>query len=208
MKTINIALVDDHVILRKSLAVLIELFSDCRIVLQADNGQDFISQLEGAPLIDIVLLDITMPAMSGVETAKWLRRNRPDLKVLALSMLKTDAIIISMLRAGARGYILKECEPSELHEAIREVYHKGYYYNDLAQPGESRRPGPATVLTSQEVAFMQWSCTDKSYKQIAEEMNLSPRTIDGYRDSLFRKLNVSSRVQIAMYAIKIGIVTI
>lgn len=210
---IKIALVDDHVILRKSLGILIGMLQDFDITLQADNGQDFINQLKTNPLPDIALLDITMPLMDGVETARWLKLNYPEVKVLALSMIKNDFIIIRMLKNGARGYILKDCEPSELKTALHEVYKKGYYYNELITPKMKAKDDPEEdipvhMLNEQELIFLRWACSEKTHKEIAEEMKVSHRTIDGYRDSLFKKLNVSSRVGIAIYAIKTGIVQV
>ena len=209
---IKVALVDDHVILRKSLAVLIQLFKDFDITLQANNGRDFIDQLQPHSLPDIVLLDITMPVMDGVETAHWLKQNYPQVKVLALSMIKNDYIIIRMLKNGARGYILKDSEPAELKEALHQTHIKGYYYNELITPKIKNKElygeFPKIMLTEQELIFLRWACTEKSYKQIADEMCISPRTVDGYRDSLFRKLNITSRVGIAIYAIKSGIVLV
>lgn len=211
MKKIKIALVDDHVILRKSLHVLIELLYDFEIVLEAGNGRELIDQLKVKPPPDIILLDITMPLMDGVETAWWLRLQYPDIKVLALSMIKNDFIIIRMLKNGARGYILKDCEPAELSAALHQVYQKGYYFNELVTPKMKSREGKEEdnqkiMLTEQELSFLRWTCTEKSHKQIAEEMRVSPRTIDGYRDSLFKKLNVNTRVGIALYAIKNSLV--
>ena len=210
---IKIALVDDHVLLRKSLGILIGMLQDFDIMLQADNGQDFINQLKTNPLPDIALLDITMPVMDGVETARWLKQNHPEVKVLALSMIKNDLIIIRMLKNGARGYILKDCEPSELKTALHQVYKKGYYYNELITPKMKAKDDPEediplNMLNEQELIFLRWACSEKTHKEIAEEMKVSHRTIDGYRDSLFKKLNVSSRVGIAIYAIKTGIVQV
>ena len=208
---IKIALVDDHMILRKSLAVLIEMFPDFQVILQAGNGRDFIDRLQASELPDIVLLDITMPVMDGIETARWLKENHPQVKVLALSTIKNDFIVIRMLKNGARGYILKDSDPAELKEALMSVYTKGYYYNDLITPRMTSKEAfhdnlPKIILTEQELIFLRWACTEKSHKQIADEMNISPRTVDGYRDSLFKKLNVTSRVGIAIYAIRNGIV--
>jgi len=210
MTKIRIALVDDHVILRKSLAVLIELLQDFEIVLEAGNGVELISELKTKPIPDIILLDITMPVMDGVETARWLKQNYPDAKVLALSMIKNDFIIIRMLKNGARGYILKDCEPGELKAALHQVYEKGFYYNELIQPKMKPKEGQEEeskiMFTEPELSFIRWACTEKSQKQIADEMQLSPRTVDGYRDSLFKKLNVNTRLGIALYAIKNGLV--
>jgi two-component system invasion response regulator UvrY len=210
---IKIALVDDHTVLRKSLSVLIQMHKGYEIVLQAENGQDFINQLQQSKILpDIVLLDITMPVMSGVETAAWLKVNHPDIRILTLSMIRSDQIIIRMLKNGARGYVLKDCEPSELYEALHQIHASGYYYNELFTPKMRHRELSSelneTTLSDTEVTFMRWACTDKTYKEIAAEMKVSHRTIDGYRDSLFRKLNVSSRVGIAMYAIKSQLIQI
>jgi len=201
-------LVDDHVILRKSLRVLIDMLEDFEIVLEAGNGDEFIQQLNKENMPEIVLMDISMPFKDGVETTWWLKQSHPMVKVLALTMIKNDFIIIRMLRNGARGYILKDCEPAELRAALHQVKEKGYYYNELITPQlkSSSQKGEQLMFTEQEINFLRWSCTEKNHKQIAEEMNLSPRTVDGYRDSLFKKLNVNTRVGIALYAIKHGLV--
>ena len=203
---IKIALVDDHVILRKSLAVLIGMLQDFEIIIEANNGEDFIEQLnKKIPVVpDIVLMDITMPVMDGVETTKWLKQNHPKIKVLALSMIKNDLVIIRMIKNGARGYILKDCEPEELKSALLEVYKNGFYYNELY----SRRGLPETdeairqMINERELVFLRIACSEKSYKEIADEMMVSPRTVDGYRDALFQKLKVTSRVGLVLYALK------
>lgn len=204
----TVALVDDHTILRKSLAVLVEMQEGYKVVLEADNGDHFRELLKTNPAPDIVLLDITMPVMGGVDTAKWLREDHPEVKILALTMVKNELVVIRMLKYGARGYLLKDCETAELRNALREVTEAGYYYNDILTPKMVNR-GPDVYfpeLNNQELSFLRWVCTDMTHKEIAAEMQVSPRTVDGYRDSLFRKLNVSSRVGIAIYAIKNGFV--
>ncbi|SJZ71738.1 response regulator transcription factor [Sediminibacterium ginsengisoli] len=210
---IKIALVDDHVILRKSLAVLIGMLKDFEVVIEAGNGEDFIEQLKTKPLPEIALLDITMPVMDGVETAKWIKQHHPHIKVVALSMIKNDLVVIRMLKNGARGYILKDCEPEELREALHQVNERGYYYNELITPKMKARgskpddDSPLRVMMNEkELAFLRWACTDKTYKEIADEMGVSARTVDGYRDALFQKLDVTTRVGLAIYAIKNNIV--
>jgi DNA-binding NarL/FixJ family response regulator len=207
---ITVALVDDHTILRKSLAVLVEMQEGYKVVLEADNGDHFKQLLKTNPAPDIVLLDITMPVMGGVDTAKWLREDHPEVKILALTMVKNEMVVIRMLKYGARGYLLKDCETAELRNALREVIEAGYYYNDILTAKMVRRGPDADLpeLNNQELGFLRWACTDMTHKEIAAEMQVSPRTVDGYRDSLFRKLNVSSRVGIAIYAIKNGFVQI
>ncbi len=207
---IKIALVDDHVVLRKSLGLMIEKSGNSSILFEADNGEAFIEKLSPDNLPDIVLLDITMPVMGGVETAKWIKQHHPELKILVLSMISNDMIIIGMLKYGARGYILKDCEPDELYRAINEIHENGYFYNGQVTPLLALKAETLDnkVLNKQELSFLRWACTDLTHKEIADEMQVSPRTVDGYRDSLFRKLQVNSRVGIAIYAIKNGFVKV
>ena len=204
---IRIALVDDHVILRKSLAVLIGLLNDFEIVAEASNGKEFIDHLDKEDLPDIVLMDITMPVMDGVETTKWLKQNNYKTRVIALSMIKNELIIIRMLKNGARGYILKDCEPEELRNALLDVYYKGYYFNEFVTPklkseSEEQESLNKQMFNERELEFLRLVCSEKSYKEIAADMGVSPRTVDGYRDALFTKLNLNTRVGLVLYALK------
>ena len=213
----NIVLTDDHVLLRNGLAELVK--SQGHIVLfEADNGKDFISKLNANTLPDIVLLDINMPEMDGYETAQWIKTNHPDIKVLALSMYDNETSIIRMLKCGARGYILKDSEPAELKAAIRDLMEKGFYYSELVSgklmhainkmddDGDGLKS--LVPLSDREADFLKYTCTELTYKEIADKMFVSPRTIDGYRDALFEKLKVKTRVGLVMYAIKNGIVNV
>lgn len=215
-KTIYISIVDDHAMLRKGLVALIDLFPDYKVLFDAANGKDFISKLKPPHIPDIVLLDINMPEMDGYATADWLRINHPDVKVLALSTMDTESAIIKMVRHGARGYILKDAEPDTLKLAFDEVVQKGYHFNDLITRkvmqsirqlvNESSELHAFVKLTERELAFLKLACSEKSYHQIATEMFVSERTVDGYRDALFKKLGVSSRVGLVLYAVKNNLV--
>jgi DNA-binding NarL/FixJ family response regulator len=210
-----IAIVDDHTMFRKGLAVLINLFPSYQVVLDVANGKELTEQLTSGPLPHIVLLDIHMPVMDGYATATWLRSHHPEIHVMALSTMDSDLSIIKMIHRGARGYILKDADPKELQLAFDEILDKGYYYNEiltrkvmqsLHHGNESGDGFPK--LSDRELEFLQLACSDKNYQQIAKEMFLSERTIDGYRESLFRKFNVSSRVGLVLYAIKNQLVKI
>ncbi|HEY1017699.1 MAG TPA: response regulator transcription factor [Sediminibacterium sp.] len=205
---IRIALVDDHVVLRNSLGIMLEKIPGYEIVFEADNGLHLIRQLKEHPIPDIILLDITMPGMDGGETARWLKQEYPDIKILVVTMLKSDPAIIQLIKKGARGYLLKDCETAELITAINAVCETGYYYNELFTPGMKAQSllHNHTSLSAREITFLRWACTDLTHKEIAAEMQVSPRTIDGYRDSLFRKLNVTSRVGIVVFALKNGFI--
>jgi two-component system invasion response regulator UvrY len=205
---IKIALVDDHIVLRKSLAALIAGLEDFEIVFQADNGQHCMDQLKSNPAPDIILLDITMPIMGGVQTATLLKQLYPKIKILALTMISSEQVILPMVKNGVRGYLLKDCETTELKTALLAVYEDGYYYNHLLTPKMTKTDFTLgnKLLNDRELTFLKWACTELTHKEIAEEMQVSPRTIDGYRDSLFRKLNVNSRIGLAIYAIKNGFI--
>jgi two-component system invasion response regulator UvrY len=211
----TIALADDHVLLRKGLADLVSK-QGYNVLFQADNGEEFLEKLKTSPDPDIVLLDINMPKKDGYDTALWLKRNKPLIKVLALSMYDDENAIIRMLKNGARGYILKDAEPADLKAAIDSVLNKGFHYSEMitgklihtinTMDEEGSHTKSALGLNEKEITFLKLASTELTYKEIAEQMHLSPRTIDGYRDDLFEKLNIKSRVGLVLFAIKNGIV--
>jgi DNA-binding NarL/FixJ family response regulator len=212
----TIALADDHILLRNGLAALVTSLGHT-VLFEADNGQQLTEKLKGKEP-ELILMDINMPQMDGYATTQWLKENYPDVKVLALSMYDNEASIIRMLKCGAKGYILKDSEPAELKAAIDAVLSKGFYYSDLVSgklihainkidDGGNDVNG-LTKLNDRETDFLKYACTEMTYKEIADKMFVSPRTIDGYRDALFEKLNVKTRVGLVMYAIKNGIVAV
>jgi DNA-binding NarL/FixJ family response regulator len=213
----SIVLVDDHSLLRNGLASLVESLGNT-VLFEADNGKEFIDKLDGQNLPQIVLMDINMPEMDGFETTQWLKQNHPEVKVLALSMYDNETSIIRMLKCGAKGYILKDSEPAELKTAIADIMNKGFYYSDLVSgklmhainkmDDEGDGLKNLVPLNDRETDFLKYACTEMTYKEIADKMFVSPRTIDGYRDALFEKLHLKTRVGLVMYAIKNGIVTV
>jgi two-component system, NarL family, invasion response regulator UvrY len=213
----NIVLTDDHVLLRNGLAALVKSLGHT-VLFEADNGKDFISKLDKNNCPDVVLMDINMPEMDGYDTAQWIKTNYWDIKVLALSMYDNENAIIRMLKCGAKGYILKDSEPSELKAAIDALLTKGYYYSDLVTgklihainkiDDEGSDVNTVNNLNERETDFLKYACTELTYKEIADKMFVSPRTIDGYRDGLFEKLHVKTRVGLVMYAIKQGVVNV
>jgi len=206
---ISVALVDDHILLRNGLAKLIQSFGNYTISIEANNGADFIHKTKELP--QVVLMDINMPEMDGYETTAWLRTHHPDVKVLALSMLDNEEAVIRMFKCGAKGYILKDCKPAELKAALDAVMTKGFYYSEMITGKFIRTMNTldeVVKLNDREKTFLRLVCSEMTYKEIAEKMFVSPRTVDGYRDDLFEKLKVKTRVGLAMYAIKHGIVTL
>jgi len=216
-KTTAVALVDDHALIRNGLAGLINTFEGYKVLFQASNGQEFTDVLKSATLPDLVLMDINMPKKDGYETTLWLRNNYPNVKVLALSMYDNESAIIRMLKCGARGYILKDAEPGDLKRALDDIINKGFFYSDLVtghlihtmqNMDDSAEIRTTFNLSDREVEFLKLICTELTYKEIADKMFVSPRTVDGYRDALCDKLNVKTRVGLVIYAIKNNIVNL
>jgi two-component system, NarL family, invasion response regulator UvrY len=210
---IQVAIADDHSLLRNALAKLIGTFEGYTVIFEADNGKDLRTKIMQNVVPDIVLLDINMPEMDGFETTQWLHKTYPHIKILALSMLSDEKTIIKMFRLGAKGYLLKNTDPGELKQALDSIVDKSVYLSEyvsgklvMGLHQEAEPTEKEVVLQEKEREFLRWVCSELSYKEIAEKMFLSPRTIDDYRQSLFNKLKVHSRVGLVMYAIKNGIV--
>lgn len=210
---INIGIVDDHQLFLKSLSTLIEGIPAFKIVVEASNGEMLLTRLKSASVLpDILLVDVNMPVMDGVKAATIVNETYPQVKLAALTMKEDDASVINMLKAGCCAYLLKDIHPNELEKALLEINEKGYYNSDTSNINYRRllvkSKEKEIVLTEQEKIFLQLACSDLTYKQIASQMHLSERTIDGYRESLFFKLNVQSRVGMVLEALRRGIVSL
>lgn len=206
---IRLVVVDDHQLFREGLVGIIEgLNGPYRIVQQARNGKELLEHLESGIETDLVIMDYSMPVMDGLSTLNALQDNYPGLKVLMLSMRDDDLTLIRLIRAGACGFLNKDINPKELHEALLSVYHNGYYYtgqttHKMVDVIRSDQPiDPIAALTEQELKFIELACSEDTYYLIADKMHLSAKTIDGYRASVFEKLDVKSRVGLALYAVK------
>lgn len=219
-KSYKVALVEDHILLRKGLVSMVEGFHDYTVLFEASNGKEMIELLDPGNLPDLVLMDVNMPEMDGFSSTGWLKRNYPDIRILALSMYDTENSIIRMFKAGVRGYIMKYCDPVDLRTAMDALIQKGYYYSEMVTGrlihtinryddlDNNDTGNPLSVLNDRELEFLRYACTEMTYKEIACKMYLSPRTIDGYRDSLFDKLRLKTRVGLVTFAIRNGIVTV
>lgn len=215
-KNIRIAMADDHVLLRSALASLIDSFEDCQVILEAGNGKELIATISKDKMPDVVIMDLNMPEMDGLETAAWLQQQFPDIKVLMLTMYDSELSLIRLLQAGVRGFLKKDIHPTELKFAIQSVVQAGYYYSNhttgklvnlFRQHSESNSLLQRSILSDQEIRFLKLACSDLTYKEIAQQMGLNPRAVDTLRDQLFVKLDVKSRVGLAMLSIRHGLVT-
>ena len=205
---IRIGLVDDHQLFLKSLSLMLESLKGFDVIIEALNGADLQEKLRHKKVLpDIIVLDVNMPVMDGIETAKWLQEAHPEIRLVALSMNDKDNTIIKMIRAGCCAYILKDIHPNMLEDALHQVHQKGYFNSDASNIHFRRLLVKAEDefhlnITPKELEFLQLACSDMTYKEIATAMSLSERTIDGYRESLFQKLHVQSRVGLCLEALR------
>lgn len=214
--SIKVALADDHILLRNALAALIDSFEECRIINQSGNGKEMINAIVNGIVPDVIILDLNMPEMDGFETAEWLNKNFPQIHILMLTMYDSEFSLIRLLQTGVKGFLKKDIHPSELKFAIHAVMQSGFYYSNhttgkLANLFRNNKDGGMNLhdvmLSEQEIGFLKLACSDLTYKEIAQKMGLNPRSIDTLRDHLFVKLDVKSRVGLAIVAIRNGVVT-
>jgi len=202
---ILIAIVDDHTLFRNGVAGLMSEFNDLLVSFEAESVLQMQQMLLHKPEPQVILMDINMPGTNGCEGTTWLRATYPNIKVLALSMFEDDLSVINMIKCGACGYVVKESKPSELCEAIKTVHLKGVYINEMVSGKLFRsvnQDDSDKGLSNKEAEFLKLCCSELTYKEIAEKMFVSPRTVDNYRESLFAKLQLKSRTGLVIYAIQ------
>lgn len=216
---IRLVFVDDHNLVRKGLIKLVDARNTNKkyvILFEAENGVDFKKKIALHGIPDIVFMDIDMPEMDGYDTVEWIRDKHFDIKIIIVSMFDSEEAIIRMIRLGIDGYISKDLEVADMHEALVQVENgHGYYPSFVAQIMAKNigrinaagvvKTGPLVGVSEREREFLEWVPTDLTYEQIADKMNASPKTIDSYRKSLFDKFNVRSRQGLTRYLYKNGI---
>jgi two-component system, NarL family, invasion response regulator UvrY len=208
----KIILADDHILLRDALASLINNFDAFTVTAVAGNGQEVIAALANGCQADIALMDLNMPQMDGYETAKWLAQQHPGIKIIILTMYDSEIALIRLLKAGVHGFLKKDIHPDELKNALLTVAAGEYYYSNhttVKIASLFRKPSgiEKSTLSDIEIEFLKLASTDMTYKEIAQALGMTPRHVDTYRDALFTKLDVKSRVGLAIYAVKNGIIT-
>ena len=211
----KIILADDHTLLRDALANLINNFDEFTVIVQAADGSEVIKAIENGYNADIILMDLNMPKMDGYETAKWIGQYHPEVKIVILTMYDSEIALIRMLNAGVKGFLKKDIHPDELKNALLTVAGGEFYYSNhttgklaslFRKTPDNHFALEKSILNDREIEFLKFASTDMTYKEIALAMHLSPRNIDTYRDFLFTKLEVRSRVGLAIYAVRNGIV--
>ncbi|KJD33090.1 ligand-binding protein SH3 [Tamlana nanhaiensis] len=210
METHNVVIVEDHNLLSQAIAGLVNSFENFNVLYTCKNGKDLLTKLKTPSNVpDIILMDVNMPILNGIETTEILKIEHPNIKVLALSVEENETTIIKMLKAGAKGYLLKDVEKDVLETALIETMIHGYYHtkdvSNILINSLTEDTSGGIKLKEREIEFIKYTCSEMTYKEIAEKMFLSPKTIDGYRDNLFTKLQIKNRIGLVLYAIKNGI---
>ena len=202
----QIILVDDHQLLRKGLIKILNAngFTD---IIEAANGDELLELLKNTSP-DIILLDLYMPKMNGFESIKHIKKVNPHAKVLVVSMLDDKVSIIQMIKSGVDGYLLKDSDPKEIIEAIQIILEGGNFYSSMVNERlnsvllDNDYDKDQHILSERELEFLILASSDLTYKKIAEKMFVSVRTIDGYRDSIYQKFNIKTRIGLVIFALK------
>lgn len=221
MKESSVALIDDHKLVRTGLASMIESLDGYTVTIQAGNGKEFFEKLEHIKAPDIAVVDLHMPIMDGFKTIHQLNEKHKDIKSLALTFDDSDDALVKSIRAGARGFLLKDSEKDELRVALDSLLLTGYYHtteshqvltNDkgLTTDAEQSRDRLLEQISERELIFLKHVCSEQepTYEQIAAHMGVHRRTVDNYRISLFAKFNIKSKAGLVLFAISKGIVTV
>lgn len=216
VERLTIVIADDHNLFRKGLINIINSLGDqYAIIGEASNGKQLLELIEKNNTVpDIVILDVNMPEMDGFETLKALNERYDGIKTLVVSMIEKEETVMKMLKSGAKGYLGKDVETNELRDALLAIHQKGYYYTDFLtgrlvhQLQKDSVTKPEVELNQRELEVLKLACTEMTYKEIADKLFLSIKTIDTYRDSLFKKTGAASRVGLVIYAVRNGIVQI
>ncbi len=212
---IQLAIADDHQLFREGLRTIINAQSKHQVIIEASNGQLLIDQLKEKQ-VDVILMDLKMPVLDGIEATKLISKKFPDIKIIILSMHEDDKFILHMLEQGAKGYLLKNCDPKELVQAIETVQEQGYYFNDRvsrAMLGNINKKSKQKIrlknvpnLTNREIQILKLICEGYTNAEIGQMIFLSTRTIEGHRQKLIDKTNAKNTAGLVAYAFRHGLV--
>jgi len=213
MTQIKVAIADDYKIYRDGLKLCLSADDNLQFLFEAENGRELMQSLE-VQQPDVVLMDLKMPLLDGVESTKIIREKFPQIKVLVVTMYESDKFIIHLMENGANGYLLKNAAPKEIIKAIYTVHENGYYFNDLVNKALLKKLvmknnlAPSfnedVELTEQEHKVLQLICEEKTVAEIGAELSLSPRYVEGIREKLIDKVGVRNTAGLVMFAVKNG----
>lgn len=216
--TIKIVLVDDELLFRKGISFLLEREENIEVVYEASNGLELITFLNNATILpDIVITDLKMPLLDGVEATKIISQHFPIIKIIALTSYDSNSFVANMIEMGAASYLVKNATPQELVKTILEVAHKGFFYNDqvmkiirddFAADKNAKNGFNNHFLTNREVEVLRLICEQKTTAEIGEMLFISPRTVEGHRNNLLVKTESKNIAGLVFYAIQHNIVVI
>jgi len=213
---IKLALADDQVLFRRGLTMLLRDLPDVQVVFECSNGEELLTGLKNNA-VDVVLLDLEMPVLNGMDTMKRMREEFPRVKVIVLSMHSEEKFIVHLMELGANGYVLKTAEPDEIEDAIHAVATTGYHFSPMVSrvmlhglvKKEKLRPTFDEVdpLTERELDVLRLICEELTTTEIAGKLFLSPRTVEGYRNNILQKIGARNTAGIVVYAMSKGLYT-
>ena len=216
MSKIKVAIADDYRIFREGLKVSLSQDEKMDFLFEVDNGEDLLKNIE-ANKPDVIIMDLKMPIMDGMEATQLLRKKYQDIKVVVVSMYDDDKFIIHLMEIGANGYLFKNAEPDEIRKAIHAVYENGYYFNDIVNKALLKKLvlkgnikpsfNQNVELTERELQVLKLICEEKTASEIGKEIFLSPRSVEGIRQRLIEKVGVRNSAGLVMFAVKSGIVS-
>ncbi len=209
---ISVAVADDHPALVKGLRFILEAYKDYKVSIEAYNGAELIEKIEQAPIKpDVCLLDISMPVMNGFEALTIIKQRWKSIKVIMQSTYYNEFNILKAFREGASAYLPKDANPQEIKSAIDTVCADGFHYSEWEKEHVLPHIQDKTILTTindKEIEFLKHICSEMTYEDIAAVIGKSTRTVEGYRDALFQKLKLKNRTELALFAIRSGLVLI
>ncbi|MBA2499057.1 MAG: response regulator transcription factor [Chitinophagaceae bacterium] len=215
MSKIKIAIADDYKIFRDGLKVGLSADENLEVISEADNGEDLLASLE-KEMPDVILMDLKMPLMDGMEATKIIRKKFSTIKVLVVTMYEDDKFIIHLMENGANGYLLKNADSEEIRKSIYAVYENGYYFNDLVNKALLKKLvnkanfkpsfNQDIDLTERELEVLKLICEEKTAAEIGKEIFLSVRSVEGIRQRLIDKIGVRNTAGLVMFAIKNNVV--
>lgn len=212
--TIKVMIVDDHILYRTGVRTTLSIKNDIKVIGEADNGQHLLNMIKGGMMPDVILLDIQMPVMDGVAALKELKKLYPEIKVVMLTLLDNHTVVTKLMELGANGFLVKTSDADIIYEAIKTCFRQEYYFNALTNKAmllNLRQNSVRTVhtaglddakLNDKEITVLQMMCEEKTTREIAEHLHLSPRTIEAIRDKLKTKTGTKSTAGLIMYAVK------
>jgi DNA-binding NarL/FixJ family response regulator len=212
---LRVAVVEDHQLVRHSLVVTLKKEPQVVVACQASNGQEFLDQLADHA-VDVVLLDLDMPVLNGLETLKLLRKNHPSVQVILLSMHEDPWIVSELLREGARSFLKKDCSFDELMDALFDVHYKGFHSNELvsssffAEVDQAHQRQQSILkfeLNERELAVLKLICDGKTSDEIAQRIHVSKKTIDAIRSHLLKRIGAQNATELARKSTLLGLYT-